>query len=344
MDETGHPGHRHRYRHPATAAALAVLAGLLVSCGGGEVAGPAPGRVASEASPGDAAGRSRSGEPGQAPNAMPSAMPSELSGALPGALPSRPSTRDTAVLAAQLERAMQTLRDRDAPADDVRRAGEFHQLAARALAARSPELTREVTARLRPGTATLVRGAVRASRSLGSMTAPEARLPRWRILAPPPAGELLDHYRRAERRTGVPWTYLAAIHLVETRMGRIRGVSTAGARGPMQFLPSTWDLYGGGGDIEDPRDAILGAARLLRSNGAPGDMAGALWHYNPSRSYVRAVSEYARTMQRAAWVYQGYWHWRVLYRHTRGTFVLPVGYPATRAVLLPGEGAGDGRR
>ncbi|HET7720350.1 MAG TPA: hypothetical protein VFK43_10315, partial [Acidimicrobiales bacterium] len=118
MDETGHPGHRHRYRHPATAAALAVLAGLLVSCGGGEVAGPAPGRVASEASPGDAAGSSRSGEPGQASSAMPSEWPGDLpselsgavSGALPGALPSRPSTRDTAVLAAQLERAMQTLR------------------------------------------------------------------------------------------------------------------------------------------------------------------------------------------------------------------------------------------
>ena len=67
----------------------------------------------------------------------------------------------------------------------------------------------------------------------------------------------------------MPWTYLAAIHLVETRMGRIRGASTAGARGPMQFLPSTWALYGAGGDINDPRDAILAAARLLRHHGAP---------------------------------------------------------------------------
>ena len=164
---------------------------------------------------------------------------------------------------------------------------------------------------------------------------PQRRLPRWRIVAPPPAEELLGYYRVAQRRTGVSWTYLAAIHLVETRMGRIRGVSTAGARGPMQFLPSTWDLYGAGGDINDPRDAILAAARLLKASGAPGDMRGALWHYNQSTEYVRAVSEYARTMKRSRSAYRGYWHWRVLYRHARGTYVLPVGYPKTRPVPLP---------
>ena len=61
-----------------------------------------------------------------------------------------------------------------------------------------------------------------------------------RAVAPPPPGELLDDYRAAQRRTGVPWTYLAAINLVETRMGRIRGTSTAGARGPMQFIPVSY--------------------------------------------------------------------------------------------------------
>ncbi|HEX7345303.1 MAG TPA: lytic transglycosylase domain-containing protein [Candidatus Limnocylindrales bacterium] len=169
------------------------------------------------------------------------------------------------------------------------------------------------------------------------MGEPQQRLPRWRIVAPPPASELLGYYREAQRRTGVSWTYLAAIHLVETRMGRIRGVSTAGARGPMQFLPSTWDLYGNDGDITDPRDAILAAARLLKANGAPGDMADALWHYNPSGSYVRAVREHARAMQRSRSAYRAYWHWRVFYRHARGTYVLPVGYPKTRPVPLPGS-------
>ena len=147
---------------------------------------------------------------------------------------------------------------------------------------------RRVTALLDRQAARVTRSNVRAATLLRSLGEPQERLPRWRIVPPPPATELLGYYRLAQRRSGVPWTYLAAIHLVETRMGRIRGTSTAGARGPMQFLPSTWDLYGAGGDINDPRDAILAAARLLRHHGAPGDMADALWHYNPSDSYVGA--------------------------------------------------------
>ena len=153
-------------------------------------------------------------------------------------------------------------------------------------------------------------------------------------MAPPPVETLLGHYRLAQRRTGVPWEYLAAIHLTETRMGRIRGTSTAGAQGPMQFLPSTWEIYGAGGDIRDPRDAILAAARLLRANGAPDRMAAALYRYNPSDLYVRAVLAYAGAMRRHDWAYAGLWQWRVLYRHVRGTYVLPVGYPDTRPVLL----------
>ena len=181
----------------------------------------------------------------------------------------------------------------------------------------------------------IVRVDVRSSRLLGGITAPQPHLPPWRIVAPAPAGELLRDYRAAQRRTGVPWTYLAAIHLVETRMGRIRGASTAGAQGPMQFVPATWERYGAGGDINDPHDAILAAARLLSANGAPRDMSDALWHYNQSQSYVRAVTGYARTLQRAPWVYRGYWSWRVLYSQKRGTYLLPVGYPHRGAVLLP---------
>lgn len=327
MKEASHP--RPARLHVARRAVpLTMAACVLVSCSTQATSDhqARSGRAASVSptASGEAARRSASPAP-----------PSRSDEAL-GRLPSVPVADDALALARQLEQAAATLRDRDAAADDVRRAGEFQQLAVRTLATASDAFRRRVTSRLRPETAVVVRGAVRAAALLHTMTSPQRRLPRWRIVAPPPARELLGYYRVAQRRTGVPWTYLAAIHLVETRMGRIRGASTAGARGPMQFLPSTWDLYGAGGDINDPRDAILAAARLLKANGAPGDMGEALRHYNRSTSYVRAVSEYARTMTRSRSAYRGYWHWRVLYRHARGTYVLPVGYPEVRPVLIRG--------
>jgi hypothetical protein len=238
-------------------------------------------------------------------------------------------------LADQLTLASQTLRDPGATRSEQRRAGEFQQLAVRSLASAPARAVRRVLNRLDPEAALVTRASVRAARVLLGLTTPQRRLPQWRIVAPPPPARLIGHYRLAQRRIGVHWSYLAAIHLVETRMGRIRGTSTAGARGPMQFLPATWDLYGAGGDINDPRDAILAAARLLAANGAPRDMADALWHYNPSDSYVRAVSAYARAMRGSRSAYRGYWHWRVLYRHVRGTYALPVGYPSVRPTLLP---------
>lgn len=305
------------HRHPAglrigrKAAALTVAACLLASCS------------------------TQPSTKESAPNRTASAAPDASAGEEATALPAAPTTEDPAELARQLDRAVSTLRDRGATGSDVRRAGEFQQLAVLQLATASRAFRRTVIGDLSPAAAIATRGDVRAALSLRALNTPQKQLPRWRIVAPPPANELLGHYREAQRRTGVPWTYLAAIHLVESRMGRIRGLSTAGARGPMQFLPATWDLYGAGGDIDDPRDAILAAARLLKANGAPGDMGEALWHYNQSDNYVRAVSQYARTMQRSTYAYRGYWHWRVLYRHTRGTYVLPVGYPDSRPELLP---------
>ena len=282
-----------------------VVAALCVSCSGGHEERPSPA--------GSLAGS-------RAPRA---------STAAPG------TTTASADPARQIEDDTATLRDRSASADEQRSAGEHLQLTLRDLADAPPAELARVTARLGPGPATTVREAVRSSHLLSGITAPQRHFPPWRIVAPAPARDLRVFYRLAQRRTGVPWTYLAAINLVESRMGRIRGTSPAGAHGPMQFVRPTWELYGGGGDINDPHDAVLAAARLLRADGAPEHMAAALWHYNQSHSYVRAVTGYARILQRSPWMYDGFWSWRVLYGKGRGTFVLPVGYPRARPVRLP---------
>ena len=302
--------------------ALSATACLLVACSTTETPDRGSDRSPTASSP------TRSATTG---SPSPTARPDAVTVVVP-----RVPARRAPALAGQLDRAAATLREPEARPADVRRAAEFQQLAVRALATAPPGFRERVTSRLRPATARATRTDVRAASLLHAMTTPERTLPRWRIVAPPPPAELLRYYKRAQRRTGVPWTHLAAIHLVETRMGRIRGTSSAGAEGPMQFLPATWELYGAGGDINDPRDAILAAARLLERHGAPRDMAGALWHYNPSDNYVAAVLAYARNMQRSAAAYDGSWHWRVLYRLRRGTEVLPVGYPERPAVPLPG--------
>jgi hypothetical protein len=80
-----------------------------------------------------------------------------------------------------------------------------------------------------------------AAIDLRALSTPVAKLPNWQITRPSslPA-TLLGYYREAEALTGVPWQLLAAIHLVESKMSRLRATSSAGAQDPMQFLPSTW--------------------------------------------------------------------------------------------------------
>ena len=139
--------------------------------------------------------------------------------------------------------------------------------------------------------------------------------------AAPPL-RLLSFYDLAEARFGVPWTVLASVNFVETRFGRILGPSSAGALGPMQFLPSTWARYGAGGDIMDPRDAILGAARYLRASGALSDIRGALFAYNQSTDYVDSVLDYAREMRRRPNSFYEYYFWQVFVRTTKGDMQL----------------------
>jgi len=119
----------------------------------------------------------------------------------------------------------------------------------------------------------------------------------------------VDLYRQsaAEYCPGLSWTVLAAIGQIESGHGQNDGPSKAGALGPMQFLPSTWQVWGiaGFGDtaanIMDPYDAVPSAARYLCASGADGGGASlynAIYAYNHADWYVREVlalaQEYAQ--------------------------------------------------
>jgi hypothetical protein len=172
-----------------------------------------------------------------------------------------------------------------------------------------------------------VTNAVTGDRELSAVPGPTpTAIPPWTITPPLPPEQLLADYEKAQAATGVPWTALAAINLVETRMGRIVGPSSAGAQGPMQFLPSTWAAYGAGGDIHDPGDAIMAAARFLRANGAGRDLGAALYHYNPSTHYVRGVLAYDAAMATDPRAFYAFYGWRVYVTTTAGTFLLPEGF------------------
>jgi membrane-bound lytic murein transglycosylase B len=180
-----------------------------------------------------------------------------------------------------------------------------------------PRLAHEVLARLPGRIAAHARASIRARRMLGRLSTPQ---PLSRLETGParPAGQLLSFYRKAQRRFGVSWRVLAAVNLVESAFGRMRNHSTAGAQGPMQFIPATWAAYGMGGNIRDPHDAILGAANYLHANGAPRDYPNALYHYNPSSLYVTAVLEYANRISRDARNFFAYYAWQVFVRTPGG--------------------------
>src|SRR5206468_333267 len=131
--------------------------------------------------------------------------------------------------------------------------------------------------------------------AFGSITT--ARLNSLGVL-PPSALYSVYYHQAAATCPGLSWTVLAAIGQVESGHGRNPSVSSAGAMGPMQFLPSTFASYGVDGDhngvldIMAPGDAIYTAARYLCANGAgQGGQAlyNAVWHYNHADWYVQMV-------------------------------------------------------
>jgi len=188
----------------------------------------------------------------------------------------------------------------------------LHQQRIQRLLVARPALGRQVLARLPGAVAGEARDAYHARRALAAIPIdPDAPKPRIRIGPAEPAGVLRRHYGLAEERFGVPWSLLAAINFIESEFGRLRNLSYAGARGPMQFIPATWAAYGLGGDIEDPRDAILGAANYLRASGVSESERRALYAYNNSSAYVSAVLRFARRIRRDPRTFYAYYAWSV---------------------------------
>ena len=203
---------------------------------------------------------------------------------------SAPPPRDVTLLALYEQRIFRTL------ASDRR--------LARALVKLDPAAADDVAAR--SDLASLAQGspALRAAPRVGPAPAAD-RLRRW--------------YREAQTRFGIRWQLLAAINFVESAFGKVRNTSTAGAQGPMQFEPATWRAYGLGGNIRDPRDAILGAANFLAANHGSTDERSALYRYNHSSRYVDAVARYAHRITRDPRAFLHYYSWSV-YIHSRAGY------------------------
>ncbi|MHB1533230.1 MAG: C40 family peptidase [Acidimicrobiales bacterium] len=134
---------------------------------------------------------------------------------------------------------------------------------------------------------------------LGSTVLSSSPLPSAQALAGIPTAYLRNYQAAAATCPGLPWSVLAGIGQVETGQGADTNISSAGAEGPMQFLPATFAAYdtpvppGGANPPSpfDPTDAIYAAARDLCANGARGaaDIPRAIYAYNHSRTYVAQV-------------------------------------------------------
>ena len=287
-------------RYRAAALAALALAGGLTACSA-SVAAPAPTEVA-------------------APATTATTQPAALTP--PGAQP-RLAT-DPAQLADDLVADELALHDPATPEPLLAAAARRQQVAYRAIG-RNPEWDAVIRPRIPANLAGVYDSNVNARRQLSAMAEPRDTLPAWRIVPPTPAPELIGYYREAEAASGVGWNYLAAINLIETCFGRIAGVSTAGAQGPMQFMPATWAAYGAG-DVTAPRDAILAAGRYLAANGFGTDPDGAIFRYNNAQQYVRAVNDYAALIAADPAAFTALHRWDVYYYSTAGDVLLPIGY------------------
>lgn len=240
---------------------------------------------------------------------------------------------DPAGLARQLTVAETAIRDPRTPPDQLSAAAWTAQVAYRTLEYRTDwdrAVLDAVPSRLHE---VVLRNTAARREFLAMQGSLGDTLPAWRMIEPLPAAQLRGIYGDAQRRFGVPWQVLAAVHLVETGSGRIVGLSSAGAQGPMQFMPATWDSYGMGGDVWNTRDAMMGAANYLAANGAAdGELDRALYRYNNDTRYVRAVRHYASVMRIDERAFLGYHARPVYYRTSAGDIMLPTGYESRRSL------------
>lgn len=332
---TGHhprPPRRPSRRALATVAAATAL--LATACSSGVDGTAALDRAAASAPPaGPSSGPLDAGTaPITAPPAPPSTTATTAAPTTTG--PDDAPVPDTpAALAAELTRVETELGRADLAEADAAPWGRRQQVLYLVLSSHpdwGPEVTAAVDEPVRP----VVELNWEARRNLSALVNSEKladTVPAWDIGVPRPADELLGYYHEAADATGVPWEVLAAINLVESRMGRIRGLSTAGAVGPMQFLPSTWSGCCTGDPTVD-RDAIIGAATYLKQRGALKDLDRAIHGYNNSDHYVRAVRAYADTLATDPGRYYGYHAWEVLFLSSVGLLRIPQGYHQTEPV------------
>jgi len=305
---------------PARLTALVLAAGI-VAC-----TGPGSRFVATETSLATASPTPTVTDAPATPTASPSPTPAPTASAEPNwdALPA--AANDPAALAAQLAMVEIAIRDPNLSAAHLEWMGHLEQLAYSRLQD-FPDWKASVLASLPEQTRAAVTASLEAGKQLRLMNGPVPKnLPEWKIVEAKPVDELLGYYKEAEAEFGVPWYYLASVHLVESRMGRIHGLSSAGAQGPMQFIPATWTQYGDGGDINDDHDAIMGAARYLKAAGAPDNMQKAFFAYNHAQAYVNALLDYGNVMKADPSAYRGYHGWQVYYPTLDGAMLLPVGW------------------
>ena len=203
---------------------------------------------------------------------------------------------------------------------------------------KSPELSRQVRSLLDPRWRWVFDQHIAARRAFLAMHRGPASssLPAWRIQTPAAAEQLLRAYRSASAATGIDWTVLAAVNLVETGMGRIDGVSVANAQGPMQFLPTTWAEpgIGNGGNIRDPWDSIHAAARYLVRRGGLKDISRGLWGYNNSDHYGKAVLHYAALLKEEPLTYRSLHQWQIHFASSAGDLWLHEGYRQQQPIAV----------